>query len=543
MSENNRQSFDDSLYRYDFDSAWDVEKALREPQSTYRSPAEQAPEHREEYRRVSGGRNSVPRERSEKTPPVSGTKAQNGRRKPPEKTNLRGWLILCALGLLAVLILAAFIWLIAAAVSPDEDTAESIAPTAMEITVPSEETQPPLSATMQLIDRADRLAAGYDYDGAVDVLREYGEGWEEQPELAAARERYMEEKDDLILWEDTAAIPHLAFHTLIADGTRAFRSRYAAEFNRNMVTVSEFRSILEALYNEGYVLVRLHDAAYYGADEEGDETYIPGSIRLPEGKTPLILSQDDVNYYEYMVDGDGDRYPDGNAAGFAHKIVIDDNGMPTCEYYDASGACLTGEYDFVPILESFIQAHPDFSYKGARGVLSVTGYQGVFGYRTNMEWEGILGEDAYSDEVRAAQNVAKVLKERGWEIAGHGYGHFSFSTMTPEEYSSDIKKWENQVQPIVGDSDIFMFPYGCDIEGTDYYSGEEYDLLQSAGYRYFCSFYGGSGFVQFDDDYFRMSRIPMTGESLFIGSGILGDLLETVILPDTARPALIAEIQ
>ena len=114
--------------------------------------------------------------------------------------------------------------------------------------------------------------------------------------------------------------------------------------------------------------------------------------------------------------------------------------------------------------------------------------------------------------------------------------------MTLEEIASDIKKWENQVQPIVGDSDIMMFPYGCDIENEDYYSGDEFDLLYDAGYRYFCSFNSAGKWVQFDDDYFRMSRIPVTGETICYNSDNLTALFDTSLIFDRTRPAMISSV-
>lgn len=539
MTENERRQ-NDSLYSYDFDSEWDVEKALREPQKPYQSRTEQSREHREEYHRLASYEER--QEPQPRTRPQSGGSRNGRKKKPGAKSNIRGWLILIGLGLIALLILVAFIWLIVAAVSPKEKELPQEESTAMVETVPTEATEVPLSATMQLVSRADAVAAGYDYDGAVDVLREFGSDWEEQPELAAARDRYMEEKDDLVFWDDTESIPHLAFHSLIADTDRAFSGEHALDFNRNMVTVNEFRAILQALYERGFVLVRLHDVAQYGVTEDGDEMYVPGNIYLPEDKTPLVISQDDVNYYQYMTDGNGDHYPDSAGAGFASRLVVGSDGYPTCEFYNAAGGAVTGAYDLVPILEEFIQEHPDFSYRGARAVLSVTGYEGVFGYHTSMEWEAILGKDAYSKEIRAAQDVTKCLREHGWEIASHGYGHASYSTMTLEEIASDIKKWENQVQPIIGDSDIMMFPYGCDIEYDDYYSDDDFDLLYDAGYRYFCNFNDMQNWVQFDDDYFRMSRIQVTGETLTYAADDLDWLFDAAAILDRARPAMISSL-
>lgn len=65
------------------------------------------------------------------------------------------------------------------------------------------------------------------------------------------------------------------------------------------------------------------------------------------------------------------------------QLVIDDNGDIKCEYKKADGTVVTGDYDVVPILDSFIKEHPDFSYHGRKGILAMTGYDGVLGYRTD----------------------------------------------------------------------------------------------------------------------------------------------------------------
>ena len=66
---------------------------------------------------------------------------------------------------------------------------------------------------------------------------------------------------------------------------------------------------------------------------------------LPPGKKAFVLSQADVCYYEYM-DGDG----------FASRMVIGEDGKPTCEMKLDYGSVVTGDYDLVPILNRFIEA-------------------------------------------------------------------------------------------------------------------------------------------------------------------------------------------
>ena len=95
-------------------------------------------------------------------------------------------------------------------------------------------------------------------------------------------------------------------------------------------------------------------------------------IELPAGKKPLVLSVDDVNYYEYMNDD-----------GFATNLTLDGDGELTNTYIDASGATTHGSFDVPTIVDDFVEDHPDFSYRGARGVLALTGYNGVLGYRTS----------------------------------------------------------------------------------------------------------------------------------------------------------------
>lgn len=62
-------------------------------------------------------------------------------------------------------------------------------------------------------------------------------------------------------------------------------------------------------------------------------------------------------------------------------------------------------------LEAFIEVHPDFSFQGARGIVSVAGARGVFGYT-------IDGDNA--DNQKAVKEIAAALKDQGWTIASSG---------------------------------------------------------------------------------------------------------------------------
>ena len=119
-------------------------------------------------------------------------------------------------------------------------------------------------------------------------------------------------------------------------------------------------------------MVSIYDMAK--ADADGNIT--EGEILLPEGKIPFVLSQDDVCYYHYM-DGDG----------YASKLVVDENGKIRNEYIEDDGSVSVGDYDMVPLIDRFVEEHPDFSYRGAKGIVALTGYNGILGYRTDQSYE------------------------------------------------------------------------------------------------------------------------------------------------------------
>ena len=41
----------------------------------------------------------------------------------------------------------------------------------------------------------------------------------------------------------------------------------------------------------------------------------------------------------------------------------------------------------VPLIDRFVEEHPDFSYRGAKGIVALTGYNGILGYRTDQSYE------------------------------------------------------------------------------------------------------------------------------------------------------------
>lgn len=392
----------------------------------------------------------------------------------------------------------------------------------------------------QFISQADRVAAGYDYDRAIQMIQ----GNEQAAADSRGQEaisRYETAKASLVE-ADPTQITHVFFHSLIMDTSRAFDGDADSKgYNSVMTTKDEFLKILEAMYEKGYVLVRIHDVAYEQTDENGNTSFVYGKIMLPEGKKPFVMSQDDLCYYDYMLDD-----------GFASRIVIGDDGKPTCEMTLADGTVSRGSYDLVPILEDFIEEHPDFSYRGARAVLAFTGYQGILGYRTASSYSD---SPTYEEDRRQAAEVAQCLRDNGWELASHSWGHLQLGVSTDnpgafaisdDRFITDTDKWEAEVESLIGPTDILLYPFGNDISDFHPYTSENprFAYLMSKGFRYFCNVDASKPYwMQKGTDHFRMARRNLDGYRLYEdmvqtdpAKKHLSDLFDAADIFDSARP-------
>jgi NAD(P)-dependent dehydrogenase (short-subunit alcohol dehydrogenase family) len=218
-------------------------------------------------------------------------------------------------------------------------------------------------------------------------------------------------------------VEELFVHPLVIDPRLAFTSdTLGIGFQDNFVTALEFRRILEDLWRNGWTLVDVHRAA-------------TGRVRVPVGRKPLVLSEDDVNYYRYF-----------HGRGLATRLVLDGDRV-LAQLPDGR---LTDQ-DVVPLVEQEIARHPQFSADGARGVLAVTGYEGLFGEH---------------DPSRAAARarlsaLAGWLKTHGWTFASHSWGHIDLSTSSPSSIAWDTQQWKTEAVPLLGHTDVLIYPFGA----------------------------------------------------------------------------------
>ena len=360
-----------------------------------------------------------------------------------------------------------------------------------------------------VIAQAKLLADGYDYDGAINLLSSSTYASDES--VTAAIDEYNATKETLVR-ADPRKVTHVFFHTLIMDTSKAFDGDSREKgYNQVMTTKDEFMKILQSMYERGFVLVRLHDVAYEVTAEDGSRHFQEGDIMLPEGKKPFVMSQDDVCYYEYM-DGDG----------FASRMIIGEDGKPTNEMKMDDGSVSVGSYDLVPLLDDFIKEHPDFSYRGAKACIAFTGYNGILGYRTDSayntdEYKAEHPDFNFEEERANAAKVVQCLRDDGFEIASHSWGHRNMGTIPMDKFREDTDKWANEVETLTGPCDIILFPFGSDIGDWHPYdtSSERFQYLYNKGFRYFCNVDSSQYFVQIGDDYMRQGRRNLDGYRMY----------------------------
>ena len=337
----------------------------------------------------------------------------------------------------------------------------STVPTSSEPTgdpVPS--TTEPVSSSIsaEIIEQADLLAAQYDYDGAIELIQAQP-GYESDATATERISTYTATRDACVT-VDMTTVPHVFFHSLIVDFDRCFDSSHNQSlmngYNAWMITIEEFEKTIQQLYDNDYVIINISDI--YTKDSNGNYS-VNTSVKLPAGKKAIVFSYDDTAYYCQYMDW-----------GMADCMVFDEDGNIRCEYTDRSGNTTTGNYDHVPILIDFCKEHPDFAYHGHKGTLALTGYNGVFGYRTEYR----MFDNASSDEqawldantwckrenldtyIAEAKVMAQALKDNGFEFASHTWGHRHCDEKSLEWLQTDTSWWLERVGCIVGETEIFV---------------------------------------------------------------------------------------
>jgi Polysaccharide deacetylase len=350
-----------------------------------------------------------------------------------------------------------------------------------------------------VVDQAKLKASQYDYDGALALLAS------DSGADAAAKADITKAKAAAQPWTEPNKVPHLFWHPLVVDPARAFSTKLAAADRAGnaqyMVTQSEFAAQLQSIYDKGYVLI--HPERLYQL-KDGVMTSVADQIKLPPGKKPLVISQDDVNYYKRWAD----------EGGFPAELKVAADGTIVNRYTDAAGATTEGAFDVVPMVDAFVRQHPDFSYQGDKGSIALTGYEGALGYRSSVKADG---DTAATKQAAAdAKKVADAMKAEGWNFASHTWNHISYSASSAAQIKADMDLWKAEVEPITGPTPELIYAFGSDLAnsiGKSYAASDpKYQVVKDAGFSYFFPIDNSSPyFAQVKDGYYRQWRVDIDG--------------------------------
>ena len=346
-------------------------------------------------------------------------------------------------------------------------------------------------ARTDALAQAESLALSYYYDEAIELL-ESTEVLKNDERAEEAVSQYQAKIDSFYEYElDKNDIGHLCFTNLVVDTKRAFDSdAYSQVYRENMITLTEFENILITLYESGYVLLDIQSLAEETQSAK-DVLMTAKNPVLPQGKKPLVISVENLTYSS-MVNGDG----------VATRLALDSNGEVGAVYTDENGHDLIGAYDVVPVLEQFIEEHPDFSYQGARGVISLSGADGAFGYLVEEDSEPNWEEN--QDTVKA---IAQKLREDGWRFASAGYSYQYMGDMSYDTLKEDITKWQTNIGSLIGECNVLMYPYGSEVS----YETEKAVFLIGQGFRYLVGVWPEGDHIEVNDTYLRQTRRMVTG--------------------------------
>ena len=301
----------------------------------------------------------------------------------------------------------------------------------------------------------------------------------------------------------------LCVRNLIADTDLARSGSFGNTILEKYLTCKEFENMLEQLYQNNYCLVDAEGLANLSNDTYLVET----KLNVPLGKKPLIIV---IEALDYSAANYGQ--------GLNRRLVLNDQGQVCSEYINANGdATVSRTKEAIGILDKFVEDHHDFTYDGAKGVISICGYESCFGYvvsedevddRNNALYQVGYPNVTYSKaEIDAncdtVRSIVAALSDTGWKFASSTYGYINAKKADMKAIQADTTKWMEQIEPLLGDTHMIVYPNGDYIFGTD----PRAKYLKSNGFRIFFGL-GPRPYYIYGDNYLYYDRMLINGKTL-----------------------------
>ena len=140
--------------------------------------------------------------------------------------------------------------------------------------------------------------------------------------------------------------------------------------------------------------------------------------------------------------------------------------------------------------------------------------------------------------LRKVEEIAQALRNWGWQISSHSYTHNQYwnkRTITMDEMAYDTGRWKNEIMPYVGDTNIFISPFGVNFGAQE----ERFRyLVEEGGFHIYCPV--GSGMnAWFTDDVFYMERLNLDGYTMIKHpERVSTHFFDPALVLDPARPPM-----
>ena len=139
------------------------------------------------------------------------------------------------------------------------------------------------------------------------------------------------------------------------------------------------------------------------------------------------------------------------------------------------------------------------------------------------------------DESEAIKAVADKLRAQGYDIACYTYSDMEYADFGVAGLKEDLDKWFAEITPVLGETDILVYPNGGDIKGQEAYSGGKFDALHGYGFRYFLGVNNGSSWGMTAPEYARQQRTIVTAENLASNPEWYAGMFDAATVLDASR--------
>ena len=358
-----------------------------------------------------------------------------------------------------------------------------------------------------IMKECDLLLATFKYYTAENILSDMARIFPDDQKVQAKLLEATSNTSQVV--DYIGSVEMICVKPLIADTALAFSSANVSSTDPLMLTTGEFKAIISELYANNYILIDVRTMT----DQANADAVMQKTLKLPENKKPIVIVLENDNYSAYM-----------SGKGLCSDLLLNDQGQICGEYKNAAGQnVISRDAEAIGILDAFVETHPDFSFDGAKGIVSFTGYETVMGHITNADQVddrnaaltavGLPSISPSNEDIINNQNAVTAimtrLKETGWTLASSTYGFINANSCDLETITNDTNKWLTQVGTLTGLVEIMIYPNGDFIKGSDPRCG----FLKDNGFRIY-SGVGPTAYYAFGDNYLYLDRALLNGDTL-----------------------------